>query len=124
MEQNLYLQFMCSENEQEGSKISAKFHQTQIEMEIENGWRRDGINPFMQWTLFEYLLCGSSSRHLEMGSFKGKGNFLSCISKNKPNKNKWAEALKRHFSREDRWSKSTWKDAYHHKLLEKCKSKL
>jgi len=48
MEQNQYLQFMCSENEQEGSKISAKFHQTQIEMEIEKGWRRYGINPFMQ----------------------------------------------------------------------------
>ena len=48
MEPNQYLQFMCSKNEQEGSKISAKFHQTQIDMEIEKGWRRDGINSFMQ----------------------------------------------------------------------------
>jgi len=37
---------------------------------------------------------------------------------------KWAKELNRHFSKEDyRWLINTWKDAQHHSLLEKCKSK-
>ena len=37
---------------------------------------------------------------------------------------KWAKELNRHFSKEDyRWLINTWKDAQHHSLLEKFKSK-
>ena len=38
---------------------------------------------------------------------------------------KWGKDLNRHFSKEDiRWLTNTWKDAQHHSLIEKCKSKL
>ena len=37
---------------------------------------------------------------------------------------KWAKELSRHFSKEKyRWLTNTWKDAQHHLLSEKCKSK-
>ena len=36
---------------------------------------------------------------------------------------KWAKELNRHFSKDIRWLTNTWKDAQHHSLLEKCKSK-
>ena len=36
---------------------------------------------------------------------------------------KWAKELKRHFCKEDRWLTNIWKDAQHHSLSEKCKSK-
>ena len=37
---------------------------------------------------------------------------------------KWVKELNRHFSTEDiRWLINTWKDAQHHSLSEKCKSK-
>ena len=37
---------------------------------------------------------------------------------------KWAKELNRHFCKEDiRWLTNTWKDAQHHSLSEKCKSK-
>ena len=38
---------------------------------------------------------------------------------------KWAKEPNRRFSKETyRWLTNTWKDAQHHSLLEKCKSKL
>ena len=39
------------------------------------------------------------------------------------NPKKWAEDLNRHFSTEDRWPRNVWKDAQHHSLFKKCKSK-
>ena len=36
---------------------------------------------------------------------------------------KWAKELNRHFSKEDRWLTNTGRDAQHHSLSEKCKSK-
>ena len=38
---------------------------------------------------------------------------------------KWRKDLNRHFPKKTyRWLTNTWKDAQHHSLLEKCKSKL
>ena len=41
---------------------------------------------------------------------------------NDPIKNR-AKKLKRHLCKEDKWLINTWKDAQHHSLSEKCKSK-